>query len=285
MHVTRQLLATGNESLSFVRGENVLLVRARRRRLDDSAPRGETYGAPAYVDPAWSPDGRCLAVTHVTYSSPDDEADYVEVKHPTGTLELLPGESAISGAASWAPDGRRLVLVGYQIPDQGGGLYIEGIGTRAGAALTPERFDEPYDDAPAWSPDGSWIAFSRYDKGVSRLYLIRPDGKRLHRLTRTAGRNPSWSPDGKRLVFDDGRRVAVVGVDGKGLRYLTRGRDYAVDPAWSLDGRTIAYVRSPFDLDPLEGNIWVTTPEGSAPQLYVVNGVRACLEAGLSRLC
>jgi Tol biopolymer transport system component len=49
-----------------------------------------------------------------------------------------------------------------------------------------------------------------------------PMGTGLRQLTTTTAHNTSWSPDSKRIVFDDGRDIFTIGVDGKNLRRLTR---------------------------------------------------------------
>ena len=109
--------------------------------------------------------------------------------------------------------------------------------------------------APAWSPDGRKIAFF----SGSQIYLMNADGSERRPVTnRTGGRSLAWSPDGRKLAFLSGAgcgdfcfSLYAVNSDGSGLRNLTAklagnggpGRGPASDPAWSPDGRKIAFVR------------------------------------------
>jgi Tol biopolymer transport system component len=114
---------------------------------------------------------------------------------------------------------------------------------------------------PAWSPDGSEIAFASDRSGNFEIYTMRADGSRVRRLTRNpaADRYPAWSPDGASIVFSSGRLVSaqerkakkegygvahlyVMRADGTHLRRLTHGaRVYDITPAWSPDGSRIAF--------------------------------------------
>ena len=114
--------------------------------------------------------------------------------------------------------------------------------------------------APAWSPDGKWIA---YVKGglCAQLYLMRADGSHVRRLThdRNCYSDPTWAPDGTRIAFASWRRDGLPGIwtmnlNGTGLRLLT---DKGDSPAWSPDGTTIAY-RSRYP-----EAIWLMNPDGS----------------------
>ena len=89
------------------------------------------------------------------------------------------------GAPYWAPDGERVAVVG------GATLYIANRDGADRKQLTLARVEALVEgEGPAWSPDGQWIAFtgSRASTrccGNEDLYVIRPDGSGLRRLTRT----------------------------------------------------------------------------------------------------
>jgi Tol biopolymer transport system component len=118
------------------------------------------------------------------------------------------------------------------------------------------------DFSPAWSPDGSRVAFVR-DPGTpeppseAELWVMRGDGSGKTQLTHNEfdDLDPAWSPSGRRIVFardPDGNGAAdselwVMRADGSGERQLTDNEVDDFEPAWAPDGRRIAFHR---DADP-----------------------------------
>jgi Tol biopolymer transport system component len=118
---------------------------------------------------------------------------------------------------------------------------------------------------PAWSPEGSTIAFASKRSGSFDLYAMSSDGSGTRRLTSTSGDDgqPAWSPDGTRIAFARGAssRLFVMDADGSGAQRVTDAQNEEGEPAWSPDGRWIAYVRKAPGSSIRE--LWLVRPDGS----------------------
>lgn len=183
-----------------------------------------------------------------------------------------------AGSVVAAPSRRQTGLSGtiaferYQTPanSETYGLYayivsmsVDGSGERT---LTTAGFDD--ERVPAWSPDGSTLAFTAYRGGAGHLYLVDRDGGGLRQITRGDDWWPSWSPDGKRVAFyrweGTKSRLYTVRVDGTGLRALTDGAWRDFNAAWSPDGKWIAFSREDPSGDRFAGwHIWAVRPDGT----------------------
>lgn len=122
--------------------------------------------------------------------------------------------------------------------------------------------DDSYNTTPAWSPDGSKIAFaSNRDSLNSNLdiFVMNADGSDVTALTNSSlsESEPTWSPDGRRIAFTRGydptdvftinlgscanSNIYVVDVDGGGETALLPTGMSGTDPSWSPDGRQLAF--------------------------------------------
>ncbi|HEU5009429.1 MAG TPA: discoidin domain-containing protein [Gaiellaceae bacterium] len=100
--------------------------------------------------------------------------------------------------------------------------------------LTAEALSDSPED---WSPDGTRLLLSR----AGDLYIADPRGRVQTRVTFRGGTDASFSPDGTRLLFEQAGEVWTADVDGSSPRRVPTGDDRAEDPAWSPDGRSIAW--------------------------------------------
>lgn len=131
--------------------------------------------------------------------------------------------------------------------------------------------------APAFSPDGTMIAFSaRYD-GNTDVYVMPISGGQPKRLTWHPGvdRVSGWSQDGKRVLFASSREIAngrsnqlyEVGVDGGFEKKIMEAQ--AFEGRWSPDGKRIAY--RPYRTAQ-DGNAgWRLHRGGSTPPIWIID--------------
>ena len=133
------------------------------------------------------------------------------------------------------------------------------------AQLTKLTPDTTSASDPAFSPDGSRIAFVSQRDGNAEIYIMNADGTGSTRVTNDPqpdGR-PSFTPDGQALVFHSARtagkqQIWAVNVDGSGVTQLTRDSINS-SPTISPDGQTIAYVSTRNK----DTDIWLMARDGS----------------------
>lgn len=140
----------------------------------------------------------------------------------------------------------------------------------------PTRLTSGSDASPAWSPDGTRIAFSSFRDGNWEIYVMHADGQNQQRLTQSGGevdRAPAWSPDGTRIAFsserDGNSDIYVMNADGTNKVRLTEHAAIDADPAWSPDGNRIAFTshRESFPA------IWVMNADGTGATRLTSNNL------------
>jgi TolB protein len=152
---------------------------------------------------------------------------------------------------AWSPDGKLIAFRAARRDENAGGIWIIGADGRGLRRLTDE---EKADDAyPVWAPDGSSIVFSRgliTQEPSNDLWEVRLDGwqKQLTRGNTFDGK-ATVSPDGTNIAFSTDRpdrhypdtRIWIMSIADGDLSARQFTIDHGAGPAWSPDGRWIAF--------------------------------------------
>jgi len=140
-----------------------------------------------------------------------------------------------------------------------------------------------FERTPRWSADGRRLAFIADSDGpLGNVAVINADRSGLHVLTHDQiDSSPAWSPDGSRIVFGRateyvaGKRtgsgeLVSIGADGTGERVLRVNHFGIAQPAWSPDGRTIAYWSNHYERR--EAGIYEMDADGSNERRLIPDG-------------
>lgn len=259
---------SSNGLIAFSAANQIYLMNA-----DGSDVRRVTDGTPRLFNqyPTFSPDGQRIAFIRLDERISEFALCVVDVDG--NNLQCLINGSKTLGEPSWSPDGSTIAYVrGFDGTHDGyaynyachGEIYVIDVATHKEVNLTQGVGGTD----PAWSPDGTKIAFSSFRDGYSEIYTMSPDGNDIERLTYTekgAG-EPAWSPSGKQIAYvshliqgevdcgfiPTGRpsnpieawtSISIMESDGSNqieLGITTGGND----PTWSPDGASLAFVLS-----------------------------------------
>jgi dipeptidyl aminopeptidase/acylaminoacyl peptidase len=264
---------------------------------DGSSPAQRLTQGTRDTNPRWSPDGRYLAFVS---KRGDDEAQVYLMPLDGGDARQLTKAKFGASQPAWSPDGKRMAYVArtgdYKTAKQRNAIEknaprvirdlryrFDGIGyfderrphvftIDVESGETKQVTSGDYEDgAPAWSPNGKWIAFSsdrerdRFQRfWTSDIWVVAATGGRARKLTRSKGRSgsPAFSPDGRQIAFV-GHENGVEGssknthlyvvplTGGRPPRSLSGPSDRSAYAdvgapgsafAWARDGRSVVFL-------------------------------------------
>jgi Tol biopolymer transport system component len=209
-----------------------------------------------------SPDGRSILGAHETADMRITTAIFPVTKGPMRALPLPKGTLNL-GPGAWTPDGKRIVVQGWDDTNEAAaGMYV--VDSADGGHRVRLTHEPPHtNDIPGdVSPDGRSLVFLREDAptsdatNVGAMLIMNLDGTGRSRVLepssfRAGYGSMRFSPDGKTILFQDGRTsprgaLWTIRPDGTGL---TKVFDdpvlYASHPTWSPDGTQILFALNP----------------------------------------
>jgi len=165
-------------------------------------------GEPRFVDDgfvaAWSPSGDEMAILGATRDPETDQwvPSIWILDLATGDRRLVLNQDKSDGCSglAWSPDGTRLALVFSRTTgdtSHESDIFILNLTTGRLNRLT----DGGYNLSPAWSPDGTLVAYDSFDAKGSHLMIARVGGECTVEAISHISSNPAWSPDGRQIAF------------------------------------------------------------------------------------
>jgi TolB protein len=148
-------------------------------------------------------------------------------------------------APMWSPDGQAIAYMTWQRASAPGsfGSFTDVVVSHIykGIREMPAHGSpEKQNSLPAWSPDGSKLAFTLSQGGNQEIYVMNKDGSGLRRMTNhpEIDTSPTWSPTGNQIAWTSGRtgnpNVFIMNADGTSQRQLTH-EAWADRPTWSRE--------------------------------------------------
>jgi len=194
-------------------------------------------------EPGLAPSGRMLAYwSRSRQAGPDDETWGLTVMdlETSEQREFYRGRQIYMKQPVWSPDETRVAFFAESWEgDDTDTLQVNltVLDVQSGVSTVVATLHGRPESPAAWSPDGSQIAFVD-----NQLRLVKPDGSDLHSFPLEA-QSAGWSPSGDQLVVRGFELVTLVDPASGETTWLTSdvGGVVTVPPAWSPDGRLLAY--------------------------------------------
>jgi len=190
----------------------------------------------------------------IVFSSYRNGESSIFTMNPDGSnLTQLTNNDYRNSRPDWSFSGDQIAYVSRVGSRYNYDLYsMNADGSRV---MRVNRNPESFESEPAWSPDGTQLAFisnrqiteNTFD-GRFNIFVVDTESDDQRLLTDFGGSNssPDWSPDGSQIAFqstvDENLEIYTISPDGSNLINLTNNPASDYTPAWSPDGSKIAFV-------------------------------------------
>ncbi|MBZ4220509.1 MAG: Tol-Pal system beta propeller repeat protein TolB [Chlorobium sp.] len=189
------------------------------------------------MNPTLSPDGRSLAYISFAPGRPT-----LYIRDLAGGTIASVGKSGVSIDPGWRNNSEVAATLSL---DGNQAIYLVKTDGSFSKRVTNNK---SIDISPAFSPDGTRMAFVSSRNGLPQIFIQDIQSGLVKRLTFSGRYNtqPSWSPLGDKIAYTTWEKngeinIFVINTDGSGLLQLTQNNGENKSPSWSPDGEMIVY--------------------------------------------
>ena len=207
------------------------------------------------------PDAKRTKASETLVAKLDHQPRFRKIRIPT-----KPGNGVLS------PDGKKLAFVSKR------SIWVVPVHGKVSPDIAGEPLRLPGTEGAwhwgmSWSADGKWIAYNTLKNSIVGICIVPSSGGKVKRIVNNRGavyrihnNRHSLSPDGKILAFASEEKgeiqLLTVNVAGRDVNQLTE--DGGAQPAFSPDGKKIAYVKQP-NTEIYKSDVWVIPAAGGTP--------------------
>jgi Tol biopolymer transport system component/uncharacterized protein YjdB len=226
--------------------------------------------------PTPSPDGSrvAFAVSMDVLGTGEQIDDIFAVDVNGLNMKRLTTAVGYDGSPAWSPTAPRIAYQHWEL-DGRSDIWVMNADGSAPVNLTPDMSAAGFRSAPAWTRDGTRLAFAQVENGAAgstaSIWSMRADGSDKRQLTSTLtgfDASPTWSPDGVHLAFVRyyaGEADITILDTSNGALTRVPFDGLEANPAWSPDGDLIAFTHVG------TRNIYTMRPNGSHVRLRTVD--------------
>jgi Tol biopolymer transport system component len=168
--------------------------------IDGAARKKLTADAESDSFPAWSPDGRSIAFYR--------KGEVLMIAAGGGPETRL--TTGVPTGLSWSPDSKQVAVSDYVSTPGASAIFVVDVDSGERRNISKPKVPGQQDRWPAFSPDGTRVAFARENASGTEVYTARLDGGPPERVVRSLGTGRGlsgliWSPEGDDLILAAGR--------------------------------------------------------------------------------